>query len=231
MDLRAVVLLSAETTLGDPACRQDWQTNFIRLTDNLWEAFQPMHVFVAGDVAMTGTAAEHERFQTICGRYPWKWHVAMGDHDRPLSVFQKYWGPPHGVTEFRGWRFIGVDTSEKRFTEEEARWLHRQIDHDAIIYMHMPPRMESWAFHSLSAECTARFLGVLDDFPERIRACFFGHIHSYDRKEYRGIPLVVTGGGGAESRYLGSKGYEGTRPFQAMIFDTANGKISLFDEG
>jgi len=215
--------------LGDPACRQGWQTNFIRLTDSLWEAFQPTHVFVAGDVAMTGAPADHEAFQSICGRYPWKWHVAMGDHDRPLGVFQKYWGPPHSVTELGRWRFIGVDTSEKRFSEEEARWLRRQIRRDAIIYMHMPPGLEGWAFHSLGVACTARFLDVLDDFRAQVRACFFGHIHSHGEKEYNGIPLIVTGAGGAEARSLGPKGYKGLGRFQSMVFDTTTGGFFLFE--
>ena len=216
--------------LGDPACRKGWQANFSKLTDHLWKAFQPTHVFVAGDVVMSGLPAEHEVFQSICRRYPWKWHVAMGDHDRPLSVFEKYWGPPHSVTKFGGWRFIGVDTSERRFTVKESNWLRRQIKHKAVIYMHMPPSIEGWVFHALSAECTSRFLGVLDDSLGQVKACFFGHIHSYDCQQYRGIPLIVTGGGGAESRFINSKGYDQKRPFQAMVFDTTNGEISLFED-
>jgi hypothetical protein len=216
--------------LGDPACRKGWEANFLRLTDRLWETFQPMHVFVAGDVVMNGTAAEHEVFKSICSRYPWKWHVAMGDHDRPLSIFQEYWGAPHGLTEFQGWRFIGVDTSLKFFTEEEAQWLGGQIKDNVVIYMHMPPGIENWSFHAMSADCTARFLSVLDKFTEMIQACFFGHIHTYDRKEYRGIPLIVTGGSGPESRFIGSKGYEGRRPSQAMVLNTVSGEILLFED-
>jgi len=216
--------------LGDPACRPGWQANFIRLTDNLWEGFGPSHVFVAGDVVMTGTAGEHEAFQSICRRYPWKWHVAMGDHDRPLSVFQKYWGPPHTVTDLGRWQVIGVDTSEKRFTKNEEKWLRRQIKKMALIYMHMPPGLQGWAFHSLGIACTARFLDLLDDFREQIRACFFGHIHSHDEKEYNGIPLILTGAGGADARSLGTNGYEGAGRFQSMVFGTETGEILLFGE-
>jgi hypothetical protein len=215
--------------LGDPACRQGWQAAFLRLTDTLWEAFQPAHVFVAGDVVATGAPAEHEAFQSICRRYPWKWHVAMGDHDRPVRVFEKYWKSPHSVTELGPWQFIGVDTSEKRFTETEAQWLRGQINNMALIYMHMPPGLQDWAFHSLGPECTARFLAVLDEFSQKVRACFFGHIHAHDCKEYRGIPLIVTGAGGAEARSLGSNGYEGTGSLQSMVFDTITGEISLFE--
>ena len=126
-------------------------------------------------------------------------------------------------------RLPGVDTSQKRFTEEEARWLRGQIRHNAIIYMHMPPGLEGWKFHSLGLECTSRFLELLDDFPKQIRACFFGHIHSHDEKEYNGIPLIVTGAGGAEARSLRAKGYEGAGRFQSMVFDMMTGEISLFE--
>ena len=90
--------------------------------------------------------------------------------------------------------------------------------------------MKGWKFHSLYPECTERFFSVLDDFIDQVRACFFGHIHSYDQKEYRGIPLIVTGAGGAEARGLGEDGYEGERPFQAMAFDTTSGEIHLVED-
>jgi hypothetical protein len=37
----------------------------------------------------------------------------------------------------------------------------------------------------------------LNEFRSDIHTCFFGHIHSYERKVYREITLIVTGAGGA----------------------------------
>jgi Icc protein len=216
--------------LGDPACRPGWQAHFPRVAELLWNTYRPSHVFVPGDVTANGMAAQPEEIRSHCRRHTWDWVVAMGDHDRPLDIFKRYWGPPHKVTDLGLWRFIGVDTSEGLFTEQEALWLRAQIKDHSVIYMHMPPRMESWEFHSLCLACTARFLGILDDFRDRVWACFFGHIHSYDRKEYRGIPLVVTGAGGAEALGLGSNGYQGTRPFQAMAFSRKSGEIYLVED-
>ena len=216
--------------LGDPGCRAGWQENFPRLAELLWEEYRPSHVFVPGDMAAYGTVPQHEEILQHCRKHPWEWVVAMGDHDRPVYVFERYWGPPHKVTDLGRWRFIGVDTSSWLFTAEEALWLREQIKDDSLIYTHMPPNMTNWNFHSLDSDCTARFFAVLDDFHDQIRACFFGHIHSYDRKEYRGIPLIVTGAGGAEARGLGEDGYEGTRPFQAMAFDTTTGEIHLLED-
>jgi 3',5'-cyclic AMP phosphodiesterase CpdA len=216
--------------LGDPACRAGWQANLPRVAELLWEKYRPSHVFVPGDVATNGTAAEHEEILSYCRRHSWEWVVAMGDHDRPLDVFQRYWGKPHKVTDLGPWRFIGADTSEGMFSETEARWLRQQIKDHSIVYMHMPPKMEGWEFHSLCSTCTARFLRVLDEFHDQVRACFFGHIHSYDRKEYRHIPLIVTGAGGSEARGLGLDGYEGSRPFQAMAFDMTSGKVRLLED-
>lgn len=71
---------------------------------------------------------------------------------------------------------------------------------------------------------------VLDDFLDQVRACFFGHIHSFDRKEYRGIPLVLTGAGGAAAYELGRDWYEGSRLAQAIAFDTAGGAIHLLQD-
>jgi predicted phosphohydrolase len=195
--------------LGDAACRPGWQANFPRMAELLWKKYRPSHVFVPGDVSTNGKVGEHEEILQYCRRHPWEWVVAIGDHDLP---------------------FIGVDTSDRVFSEGEALWLREQIKEDSIIYTHMPPEMTGWKFHSLYPECTQRFFTVLDDFHDKIRACFFGHIHSYDRKEYRGIPLIVTGAGGAEARGLGANGYEGNRPFQAMAFDTVTGEIQLLED-
>ena len=216
--------------LGDPACRPGWQANFPRMAELLWEKYRPSHVFVPGDVSAKGKADEHEEILQYCRRHPWEWVVAMGDHDRPADIFGQYWGPPHKSTDLGRWRFIGVDTSDRVFSKGEALWLREQIKEDSIIYTHLPPEMTGWKFHSLYPECTQRFFAVLDDFHDKIRACFFGHIHSYDRKEYRGIPLIVTGAGGAEARGLGANGYEGNRPFQAMAFDTITGEIQLLED-
>jgi len=216
--------------LGDPACRPGWEKNFPRLAELLWQRHRPSHVFVPGDVTTNGNMSEHEKILSYCHRRPWEWVVAMGDHDMPSHVFQRYWGPPHKVTDLGRWRFIGVDTSSKLLTEEETAWLRRQIKRDSIIYMHMPPRITGWEFHALDPASTARFFGVLNDFSDDVKACFFGHIHSYDRKAYAGVPLIVTGAGGAQARGLGPNGYEGTRPFQAMVFSISNGEIFLLED-
>jgi Icc protein len=216
--------------LGDPACRPGWEQHFPRIAELLWQTYHPSHVFVPGDVTMNGKPSEHERFLSYCRRRPWQWVVAMGDHDRPRDHFERYWGPPHKVTDVGRWRFISVDTSEKVLTEEEASWLRRQIKSDSVIYMHMPPQMPGWDFHALDAASTTRFFRVIDDFLGHITACFFGHIHAYDRKEYAGVPLIVSGAGGAEAHGLGSNGYEGLRPFQAMAFSTLSGEIFLLED-
>ncbi len=216
--------------LGDPACRPGWQKNFPRIADLLWETYQPSHVFVPGDVTEWGMVAQHEEMLEYCRKYPWEWLVAMGDHDSPIHVFERYWGPAQKITDLGRWRFIGVNTASGRFTEENAIWLRQQIKSDTIIYSHMPPLMPGWEFHGLSQDCTSRFLAVLDDLQDQVRACFFGHIHSFDRKDYRGIPLIVTGAGGAAARGLGVDGYEGTRPFQAMALDTSSGEIHLLED-
>ncbi|MDY6988612.1 MAG: metallophosphoesterase [Thermodesulfobacteriota bacterium] len=216
--------------LGDPACRAGWQKNFPRIAELLRERYQPSHVFVPGDVSQYGLVAQHEETLEHCRKFPWQWVVAMGDHDRPVYIFERYWGPPKKVTDLGRWRFIGVNTADGIFTEENANWLREQMKNDTIIYSHMPPYLPGWEFHSLSKKCTARFFAVLDDFRDQVRACFFGHIHSYDRKEYHGTPLIVTGAGGASARGLGPDGYHGTRPYQAMAFDTTTGEIHLLED-
>jgi hypothetical protein len=216
--------------LGDPACRSGWQENFVRITEILWEKYRPSHVFVPGDVTPYGTPAQHEEILAYCRRHPWEWVVAMGDHDRPTGIFERYWGPAQKVTDVGRWRFIGLNTADGRFTPEKALWLRNQIKKDSLIYSHMPPRLPGWEFHSLSPDCTARFLEVLDDLLDCVHACFFGHIHSYDRKTYRGIPFFVTGAGGAAAKGLGADGYKGRRPIQAMAFDTTTGEICLVED-
>ena len=216
--------------LGDPGCRPDWQENFVRITEILWEKYRPSHVFVPGDVTPYGTVAQHEEMLELFRRHPWEWVVTMGDHDQPIHIFERYWGPAQKVTDVGRWHFVGVNTAHRRFTPENALWLRNQLRKDSIIYSHMPPGLPGWEFHSLSPDSTARFLEVLDDFLDCVFACFFGHIHSYDRKEYRGIPLIITGAGGAAAKGLGADGYKGRRSIQAMAFDITTGKIYLVED-
>ncbi len=216
--------------LGDPACRAGWQKNFPRVVEILWETYRPSHVFVPGDVTEYGTVPQHEEMLAYCRMHPWQWVVAMGDHDRPTFIFERHWGPARKVTDLGRWRFVGVNTADGIFSEENSLWLREKIKENTVIYSHIPPRMKGWGFHSLSRKCTSRFFGMLDDFVDKVQACFFGHIHSFDRKDYRGIPLIVTGAGGAAAYGLGADGYEGTRPFQTMAFDTTTGEIHLLED-
>jgi len=134
------------------------------------------------------------------------------------------------VTDLGPWRFIGVNTAGGLFTEKNALWLRQQIKNDAIIYLYIPPHLPGWIFHSLFPDSTFRFFKVLNEFQEQVRACFFGHIHSFDCKYYNGIPLFLIDAGGAAALGLGVDGYEGTRPFQAMAFDTASGEIHVLKD-
>ena len=212
--------------LADPACRSGWEKNFPPLLEYVWRKHKPELFLVAGDLAIDGETDEYRAFLSAIGRYP-AWFAAVpGDHDKPLRDFVKHFGSTRKVLDVGKWRFLGVNTADRVFRKSEAVFLEKNIRRNTLILSHVPPAMDGWTFHCLHPVSSNRFLSVINRQRSKVTAAFFGHIHGYSRREYSGIPLVVTGAV-AESLTVRDNRYGGPGFFQMMIFKTATGKLTL----
>jgi hypothetical protein len=212
--------------LADPACRAGWEKNFSPLLAHAYRIHKPELFFIAGDLAIHGSPREFEAFISAIKPYPALFAAVPGDHDTPLRTFVKYFGSTRKVIDIGKWRFIGINTAERKFLKSESDFLTKHIRLNTIILSHVPPAVDGWAFHSLRPNCSDRFLSIIGRHKSRIRGAFFGHIHGYSRREHGGIPLIITGTG-AESFAVRDNGYVGPGFFEMMIFSTVTGKFTL----
>jgi hypothetical protein len=212
--------------LADPACRAGWEKNFPRLLAHAYRIHKPELFFVAGDLAVNGTPREFEAFISAINPYP-AWVAAVpGDHDRPLKTFVRYFGSTRKVIDIGKWRFIGINTAEKKFLKNESDFLEMHLRRNTMILSHVPPGVGGWRFHGLRPQYSDRFLSIIGRHKAKIRGAFFGHIHGYSRREHSGVPLIVTGTG-AESLVVKNNRYVGPGFFEMMIFNSVTGKLTL----
>lgn len=219
-DIRKIAILA------DPACRKGWRENTPPFLEYVWGTHKPDLFLVAGDLAVDGASSEYEEFLSYARRYPALLAAVPGDHDRPVGTFRSYFGSTRKIIDVGKWRFIGCNTAYRMFRKSEAEFLENNLGPHTIIFTHVPPGIEGWAFHSFRPLHSKRFLSVVKRNRSRIRAAFFGHIHGYSRNEYLGIPFIATGGL-AESFAVRNNRYDGPGFAQMMIFDAATGGISL----
>jgi len=218
--------ITTVAVMADPGCRPGWKKNFMPLLKHVWDLHRPELFIVAGDLSFTSSPEEYQQIIGVMEQYPARIAAVPGDHDRPLKNFISYFGATRKVVDVDGWRFIGLNTANRRFTRVEAEFLDRNVKERSIIFTHLPPEAEGWAFHSMWPKSSRRFFEFLDGHHDKIHACFFGHIHGFSVRSYRGIPLIATGGV-AESCVVHENSYQGRGFFEMMIFNVATGGISL----
>lgn len=137
--------------------------------------------------------------------------TVIGNHDR------RY---PHGVSDSRlyrslfgrtnyyfdhgGARCVALDTSAKRVTDLQLKWLDRVLDTPLrkAVFTHIPPAaLRAWTdyggargvggFRRGAKELT----GLLAR--RGVDRVYLGHIHAFGVQDYKGVRYVLTGGGGS----------------------------------
>jgi Icc-related predicted phosphoesterase len=211
---------------ADFGCRKGWQRNTPRLLDFVWRRYRPDVFIVAGDLSLRSEPYQYDEMIECLSATDAQWIAVPGDHDRPVSVFRKYFGSTRKVVDIGKWRFLGLNTADRMFLKNEEDWLEQNIKENSIIFSHMPPEAEGWTFHSLWPRSSGRFLGCVERHRADIQAMYFGHIHGYSELSFLGIPLVATGAV-AESKIVRNNGYEGDGFFEMIVFDVKSGQTNL----
>ena len=133
-----------------------------------------------------------------------------GNHDvlqKPVVegdkfLYKRSFGQPHYWFAYDDTLFVAMDTSDESLQEAELEWLdrtlalHRAQYGTCIVFTHVPPRNpQPGGGHDMGADGD-RVMAVLEKW--RVTVLFASHVHSYAEDNMRGIPVYITGGGGAQ---------------------------------
>ena len=166
-----------------------------------------------GDMVSNGVAAQYEGFLRGL-RYVWSgrpYLTVIGNHDRSRpngksnSLFYRgLFGKPNYFFDHAGVRFVVLDSSAKRVTKTQLKWLKiaLAVPGRKIVFTHMPPvQLGLWGgvgrVHAIGG-----FVGGAREFAEILSAAkvsrvYMGHVHAFGVQDHAGVRYILTGGGGS----------------------------------
>ncbi len=167
-----------------------------------------------GDMVEKGEPRRYESFLRRHGRV-WRggkpYLTVIGNHDRSRpngrshsTIYRALFGRANYAFDHAGTRFVALDSSAKRVTSAQLRWLDRALDAPGrkIVFTHMPPvQLSLWGgfgrLHALGG-----FIGGAREFARvvsrrRVDRVYMGHVHAFGVQDHEGVRYVLTGGGGS----------------------------------
>jgi 3',5'-cyclic AMP phosphodiesterase CpdA len=173
------------------------------------------HTFTVqlGDMVSKGDIAHYEHFfrglrRVWTGR---PYITVIGNHDRSRPngkshsiAYRGLFGKPNYFFDHAGVRFVVLDSSAKRVTKMQLKWLKMALDVPGrkIVFTHMPPvQLSLWGgvgrVHELGG-----FIGGAREFADIVSAAkvsrvYMGHVHAFGVQDHGGVRYVLTGGGGS----------------------------------
>jgi 3',5'-cyclic AMP phosphodiesterase CpdA len=166
-----------------------------------------------GDMVGKGTASNYEQFLRGLRRI-WTgrpYLTVIGNHDRSRpngkshsTLYRELFGKPNYFFDHAGVRFVVLDSSAKRVTKAQLRWLRMAlaVAERKIVFTHMPPvQLSLWGgvgkVHELGG-----FIGGAREFADIVSAAkvsrvYMGHVHAFGVQDHGGVRYVLTGGGGS----------------------------------
>ena len=167
-----------------------------------------------GDMVEKGEPRRYENFFSQLKR-AWKggrpYLTVIGNHDRSRpngkshsTMYRALFGKSNYFFDHARTRFVVLDSSAKRLTPAQLRWLDKVLDTPLrkIVFTHMPPvHLGLWGgvgkLHSLGG-----FIGGAREFSEiaaknAVSRVYMGHVHAFGVQDHLGVRYVLTGGGGS----------------------------------
>ncbi len=166
-----------------------------------------------GDMVGKGNVSHYETFfrglrRVWTGR---PYLTVIGNHDRSRPngkshsiAYRGLFGKPNYFFDHAGVRFVVLDSSAKRVTKMQLKWLKMALDAPGrkIVFTHMPPvQLSLWGgagrVHELGG-FTGGAREVVDIVSAaRVSRVYMGHIHAFGVQDHGGVRYVLTGGGGS----------------------------------
>ncbi|MBI4371137.1 MAG: metallophosphoesterase [Elusimicrobia bacterium] len=166
-----------------------------------------------GDMVEKGRPERYARFlrqlrRADLGR---PYLTVIGNHDRSRpngsshsTLYRRLFGRANYAFDHAGTRFVVLDSSARRLTAAQRRWLRLVLDAPGrkVVFTHMPPaHLGLWGGVG-PAHAIGGFTGGAREFSEivsaaRVSRVYMGHVHAFGVQDYRGVRYVLTGGGGS----------------------------------
>lgn len=161
-------------------------------------------IVILGDVSPLGRDPYYRqvaRFIDATARKPV--YVLPGSRDG--EAYGEYFGHENSAVLSEEFVLIMLDNSGGSFSEETLKFLQETMaivdSHNVVIAFHTPPpnRMSG---DSMAVDDWHRFDEAVGVWRNRISLLVCGRTHTYFEDDVDGLPLVVTGGGGAGVRKI-----------------------------
>ena len=125
-------------------------------------------------------------------------YVLCGNHD--TDYYHDFFGLSNYVLSNDEAMFIVLDNSKRKFSEDTLSFLSSSLEscsaENVIILFHIPPP-NNFTQNSVKQENWEPFRKIILPHKDKVKYLMAGHVHSFFEDEVDGIPLIVTGGGGA----------------------------------
>lgn len=167
-----------------------------------------MHV---GDLVSNGKPEEYQAFLDVLEpKVSWPFLTVVGNHELletqggNLPVhYEEAFGPLNYFFDFRGFRFVVVNTADYDITGEELLWLEKVLDTPLrkVVFTHTPPMQVTawteflWLNEGGFEEGSQGFTDLLAE--RRVERVYVGHLHGFGVAEYKGVRYVLSAGGGS----------------------------------
>ncbi len=184
-------------------------------------AENPDLVVQLGDFVSHGDAKNYRKYLQVLERLiRLPYFSVIGNHDRPQpnqddgdkSLYRAVFGETDFFFDHGGWRFIALDSSDRKVTPAQLDWLESALAGAprSMIFTHVPPRYlkgklkspprkgvqaEGINFSAYFSEGSSGFEALVTRYrPARV---YMGHIHALATADHAGVRHVLTGGGGS----------------------------------
>ena len=227
--------------LGDSEPGRFWWQRLFNPGENAfidqWRTLQASGIdftLQLGDFVSEGNVANYREHVDLIDR-EWTKPIlrCLGNHDRSApndeadkSLYDAVFGPRDYYFDHAGWRFVSLDSSDRKVTASQLVWLKRvlAVPGPKVLFTHVPPAylknrpiMPALRKLAVSAEPIAHPAGLggylkdlitnyfkdgASEFEEivsngGVKAVYMGHIHAFWAADYRGVRYVISGGGGS----------------------------------
>lgn len=164
-------------------------------------------ILFLGDLTMNSDSEEFQKIEEAFAKISLPIYSTPGNHDvRDADRYHAYFGKASYSWTYKGVRFTSVDsaswTLSKSTWEQYKSWLQQAKDQTHIVFSHIAPT-EPFGLrggHWRSRREANAFIAESSRW--HVDAMFYGHLHTLDIYSLAGIPVYLSGGGGAFQEYF-----------------------------